>query len=118
MWIYNGVSELEKKYPNDKFSLYTCSTRYNSYYNSSAFSTLLLLEMKNIHDDKGTKIGLKEKCEFPKKTVLDDYPILSSTGLVDFSSASNSAILEAGWKPLTFAKMYNQYARWWFELQP
>ena len=118
MWVYNGVNELEKKYPNDKFSLYICSTKYNSYYNSSAFSTLLLLEMKNKHDDKGTKIGLKEKCQFPKKSALDDYPILSSIGLVDFSSASKSAILEAGWMPITFSTMYDQYARWWFELQP
>jgi len=118
MWVYNGVNELEKNYPNDKFSLYICSTKYNSYYNSSAFSVLLLLEMKNKYDDKGIKIGLREKCQFPKKTALDDYPILSSVGLVDFSSASNSAILGAGWKPITFARIYNQYARWWFELQP
>lgn len=118
MWVYNGVNELEKKYPNDKFSLYICSTKYNSYYNGSAFSILLLLEAKNKHDDQGTKIGLKEKCQFPKKTVLDDYPVLSSIGLVDFSSASKSAILEAGWKRITFSTMYDQYARWWFKEQP
>ena len=118
MWVHNGVSELEKKYPNDKFSLYTCSTKYNSYYNSSAFSVLLLLEMKNKHDDKGKKMGLREHCQLPRKTEKEDYPILSNIGLVDFSSASNSAILEAGWKPLTFARMYDEYARWWFELKP
>jgi hypothetical protein len=118
MLVHNGVNELEKKYPNDKFVLYTCSTKYNSYYNSSAFSTLLLLEMKNKHGDKGIKIGLKEKCQFPRKTDLEDYPILSSIGLVDFSSASDSAILKAGWKPITFSKMYDEYARWWFELKP
>jgi len=118
MLVHNGVNELEKKYPNDKFVLYTCSTKYNSHYNSFAFSTLLLLEMKNKHGDKGIKIGLKEKCQFPRKTDLEDYPILSSIGLVDFSSASDSAILKAGWKPITFSKMYDEYARWWFELKP
>lgn len=119
MWIYGGINELEKKYPNDKFSLYTCSTKYNSYYNSTAFSALLLLEANNKHDDKGIKIGLKGKCQLPKKTnVKEDYPVVSSISLVDFSSASNSAILGAGWKPITFTRMYNQYARWWFELQP
>src|SRR3989344_788967 len=118
MWIYSGVRELEKKYPNNKFSLYTCSTKYNSFYNGSAFSTLLLLEMKNKHDDKGIKIGLKEKCQLPSKTKKEQYPMLSSIGILDFSSASNSAILEAGWKPLTFSRMYNEYARWWFDLQP
>lgn len=118
MFVHNGVSELEKKRPNDKFSLYTCSTKYNSYYNGSAFSTLLLLEMKNKHDDKGIEIGLREHCQLPGKTEKEEYPILSSIGILDFSSASNSAILKAGWKPLTFARMYNEYARWWFELQP
>ena len=119
IWIYNGVNELGKKYPNDKFSLYTCSAKYNSHYNGSAFSILLLLEAKNRHDDKGIKIGLREKCQLPKKNdIKEEYSILSSIGLIDFSNASNSAILKAGWKPLTFARMYDEYARWWFELQP
>ena len=74
--------------------------------------------MKNKHDDKGIKIGLKEKCQLPSKTKKEQYPMLSSIGILDFSSASNSAILEAGWKPLTFSRMYNEYARWWFDLQP
>ncbi len=118
MMIYNGIDELERRYSNDKFALYTCSTEYNPSYNSSAFSVLLLLEMKNKHNDKGIKIGLKEDCQLPRKAEKEQYPTLDSIGIIDFSSASNSAILEAGWKPLTFTRMYNQYARWWFELQP
>ena len=51
----------------------------------------------------------------------EKYPTLINIGsaaIVDFSMASNSAILKAGWKPVTFDSMYKQYARWWFELQP
>jgi len=124
-FIRNGISELEQKYPNSNFTLYTCAKKYSSSYNASAFSMLFLLELKNKHSDKGIKIGFKnvenEDCEYPQKgesTKEGKYRLLSSIGIVDFSSASKSAILEAGWRRITFSTMYDQYARWWFELQP
>lgn len=122
--IKNGISELEQKYPNKDFTLYTCAKRYSSRYNSAAFSTLFFLELKHKSSDKGIEIGLKNvenDCQYPKNNKLagkEGYPLLSSIGIRDFSSASSSAILEAGWKPITFSKMYDQYARWWFELKP
>jgi len=119
--INNGIIQLEQKYPNEKFTLYTCAKKYTGAYNSSAFSTLFLLELKNKISDNGIKIAVENDCEFPKKsgsTDKEEYPLLNSIGIRNFSKASNSAILEAGWKPLTFARMYDQYARWWFELQP
>ena len=119
--ISNGIIELEQKYPNKKFIVYTCTKKYGGPYNASAFSILFFLELKHKFSDNGIKIAVENDCEFPAKNELtgkEEYPLLSSIGIRDFSSASNSAILEAGWKPLTFAGMYNQYARWWFELQP
>ena len=119
--ISNGIITLEQKYPNEKFTLYTCAEKYTGHYNSSIFSILFLLELKNKISDSGIKIAVENDCGFPRKSELtekEEYPLLSGIGVRDFSSASNSAILEAGWKPLTFARMYDQYARWWFELQP
>jgi hypothetical protein len=119
--IRKEVSILEQKYPNKKFTLYTCQKKYGGQYNSSAFSILFLLELNNKIDNNGTKIAVKSDCGFPKtdESLLnqDEYPTIVDS-IKDFSRATNSAILEAGWKPLTFASMYRQYARWWFELQP
>lgn len=119
--IRTGVNQLEQKYSNKKFTLYTCENKYTESYNASAFSVLFLLESKNKISDNGIKIALENDCIFPKKSEFlekEEYPLLNNIGIRDFSSASNSAILEAGWRPLTFARMYTQYARWWFDLQP
>lgn len=128
MWMYEGVNELEQKFPNNKFTLYTCSKRYESYYNSVALSTVFLLELKHKYSNNGFKIGLERDCPFPRPTELAEgtplgianktYPKLSGIGIRDFSSASESAILEAGWKSVSFAGLYERYARWWFELKP
>src|SRR3989344_1557043 len=121
--VRNKVSALEQKYPNKNFTLYTCAKKYISTYNSVAFSIYFFLELNNKASDKGVKIALENDCDYPLNESAEKigYPILDNIRnftLRDFSSASNSAILEAGWKPLTFAGMYKQYARWWFELQP
>ena len=115
------MNQLEQEYPNKKFTLYTCANKYKGSYDSLAFSILFFLELKNKITDNGIRIALENDCAFPKKIGEEkksEYRLLSKIGIRDFSSASNSAILEAGWKPLTFARIYNQYARWWFELQP
>ena len=114
--VRDKVSQLEQKYPNKNFTLLTCSRKYSSTYNSLAFSMLFFLEQKDKSGDREIKIALENDCKYPEKREL--IINIWSIPIMDFSSASNSAILEAGWKPLTFARMYNQYARWWFELQP
>lgn len=114
--IYEGISELDKRHPGKKFALYTCSTKYESSYNSSTFTTLFLLELKNKFSSDGLSIGFARDCKYPKGS--KNYPVVSKVGIIDFSSASKSAILEAGWTPLSFAQMYDSYARWWFRLAP
>lgn len=121
--IRDKVVELEQKYPNKKFTLYTCAKKHTGFYNSSIFSILFFLELENKLSDNGVKVAVKNDCEYPfnELTEREKYPILSRINnieITDFSSASNSAILEAGWKPLTFSRMYDEYARWWFDLQP
>lgn len=112
--IYKRVNNLEQKYPAKKFSLYTCAKQYSATYNASTFSTLFLLELRHKFDEKGLSIGVQEDCELPKGA--DGKNKIAS--LVDFSKASRPAILKAGWEPLSFAQMYNSYARWWFRIQP
>jgi len=117
----NGTNEIEQKYPNAKFTLYTCEKKTSGSYESLAYSILFYLELKNKITNNGIKIAVKNDCEYPKDNKLSEktgYSLLSGIEIMDFSSASNSAILESGWKPLTFSKIYNDHARWWFELQP
>lgn len=114
--IYNGIVELEAKYPNRKFALYTCAKKYESSYNASTFTTLFFLELKNKFSDDGLNIGFMNDCKYPNDS--KNYRVLSEIGIIDLSNASRSAILKAGWEPLSFAQMYNSYARWWFRIQP
>lgn len=114
--MFQGVNELEKKYPDKKFALYTCSREYESSYNASTFSTLFFLELRNKFSSEGLDIGFLRDCKYPKGS--KSYPIISKVGIIDFSSASESAILEAGWTPISFKSIYDSYARWWFKIQP
>ncbi|MBI2613535.1 MAG: glycosyltransferase family 39 protein [Candidatus Levybacteria bacterium] len=113
--IAQGVIDLEKKHPNKKFALYSCSKEYESSYNASTFTTLFFLELKNKFDSKGLSIGVINDCEYPQ--AKKNHPLISEM-LVDFSNTPKSDILKAGWTPISFKSIYTSYARWWFELQP
>lgn len=124
---YQAIDDVQKKYPTQKFQIYTCGKIYRSYYNATSFSTLFLLELKNKVDKNGIKLGLENDCSYPeltsdtdsaKKSQEENYPLLSKTGIVDLSKASESGLNDKGWQPLSFSSMYNSYARWWFKLQP
>lgn len=119
--MYQGIADIEKKYPNEKFVLYNCSKYYKSYYNASVFSILFLLELKHKASDEGVKLGLKSDCDDPQSStsaIKKTYSQISKIGIIDFSTASESALLEAGWSSISFSKMYDSYARWWFKQQP
>lgn len=126
MMTYQAIADVGKKYPNRKFTLYTCGKIYRSYYNATSFSTLFLLELNNKIDNNGIKLGLKNDCSYPElasesdtpKKPGEDYPLLSKTGIVDLSKASVTDLKDKGWTPLTFSSMYESYARWWFKQQP
>lgn len=117
--MYKNVQEVKRKYPSNGFVLYTCSKEYNGSYNASAFSILLLLEKEHKINENGVKIGVEKDCAYPKrKNIEEKYVFLSEMGIVDFSTLSKEELKNAGWKPITFASLYDNYARWWFELQP
>lgn len=129
--MYDQVSSLENKYPNKKFIFYGCSI-YRSGYNPTAFSTVFVLDMKHKLSDSGIKIGLKSNdCPYPKnsgfaigeatpsaKIIEKIYPTINEIGLIDFTNATNTTLLEAGWKQVNFKSIYELNARWWFKEQP
>ncbi|MDP3955420.1 MAG: hypothetical protein Q8Q15_03605 [bacterium] len=43
---------------------------------------------------------------------------IKETEILDFSKATEGAILKAGWKPNSFKSIYELNARWWFREQP
>ena len=111
MSMYKRVDSLENKYPSKNFSIYTCAKEYSATYNASTFSTLFLLELRHKFDENGLPIGIQEDCDLPKGADRENE-------IVNFSNVSKSDILKAGWTTVSFAQMYDSYARWWFKLKP
>lgn len=123
MQMYSVINTLEEKYPNDKFTIFTCMEKYKGSYNSSIYSLMLILESKNKLSEKGRKIGMRSDCQVPEEKkdeqyVFADSEVLQQNAMLNFSSLSEKSLLKFGWKKLTFRRVYDQYARWWFELQP
>ena len=112
--IYEKVDNLEQNYPNKKFALYTCAKEYEPSYNALTFAMLFVLEKRNKFDENGYNLGLVRDCINPKTKDVER----EVSGTIDFSKLSKSAILEAGWQPLSFSQIYDSYARWWFKMQP
>lgn len=113
--MYKGVGDIEKAYPTKKFVLYTCSKTVQAANEQTSYSLLFLLDLEHKLDKNGLKVGLKNDCEFPKGT---KYPLLSSLGVYDFSKASEKELSDAGWNSITFDKIYEAHARWWFKQEP
>lgn len=127
--MYSEVRILEGKY-SENFVLYGCASKYRSSYNSQTFSLAFLLDRDKRLSTKGVKIGLQSiDCKDPiipfneiqvvlQNLSMKTFPLIEKTDLLDFSEASESALLEAGWKPVNFKSIYELNARWWFKEQP
>jgi len=130
--MYEQVALLEEKYPDKNITIYKCYNKYSSTYNSQIYSVLFILDFHKKLGKFGAKIGLKNpNCEYPKhksfdtivsspsaQMVEDLYQTVSGSELIDFSNASVQDLEKAGWKQLTFSKMYDEHMRWWFKEQP
>lgn len=115
--MYQSIFLLEKKYPNDKFSLLGCSNKYRGSYNSQTFSMAFLLDKDKRLSNSGRKIGLiSQECLKPKATALS--PVIEQTNLQDFSLSSDKYLESIGWKRVNFQSIYELNARWWFKEQP
>lgn len=115
--IYTTMSLLEQKYPNKKFTLYSCSPQYLSSYNAYTFSMLFLLEYQRKITQDGIKIGVQSKCDYPQVKDIAK-PLISGTEILDFSYTDKNQLKTYKWTTVSFPKMYNAYARWWFQEQP
>lgn len=130
--VYDNVKILEEKYPNKKFAIYKCFNYFRSSYNSKVYSVLFVLDTAGKLDSSGIKVGLKSQdCEYPNNIVFDTiqgspsgdlvekvYPSVPKTDLVDLSKANDNNLKKSGWGQITFSTIYNEYARWWYVLQP
>lgn len=113
--IYQAVSEVEKKYPNEKFSVYSCSDKYRGSYNALVYAIIFAFDKDNRFDINGHKVGIAGRC--PNKP--GSFNVISEDGIMlDLDSASNSALVKAGWNKVSFATIYESHARWWFKEQP
>lgn len=127
--IYDQVIILEKTYPNKKFSIYNCKDFYE--FRTRAVS--LILDMKREIDiENGVKIGFIDKhCSYPKNNIYFPpnninkvdllprvFPRLLTLDGIDLSVATESAILEANWRPINSKVVSDSTTRWWFREQP
>lgn len=120
--IYQQMDIVEQKIIGNKFAVYGCSKKYRGSYNSITFSAVFVLDTKRRIGPNGAKIGLTSlDCLYPSMSFnakASSYPMLNDLGFVDFTNASDSALLKAGWKPVSFESIYTLNARWWFKEQP
>src|SRR5581483_2909240 len=97
--IKKNLLVLMDKYPGKSFALYTCSPKYSSTYNSSAFTTLFLLESKHLFNaNSPLKLGIKSKCKYPQSNLGN---IQESGDIADLSQFQK-ADLKSNWTSLSF----------------
>lgn len=117
-------------YPNEKLVFYTC----NESYLMRARALSFLLRSRNVLDEKGKSIGYQEgRCKLPKNKLVAYenynvataemflqklYPFDKSSSTLDFTLASEAAILKEGWIEITPKKAYSSTLRWWFDEKP
>lgn len=123
MQMYAVVDALEKKHPKDSFSIYSCMKKYSGSYNSVTYSLMLILESKQKLNSNGRRISIASDCKLPgnkemKKYIYSDPDVLRTNSVLDLTSFSKKSLEQKGWNSVTFRRLYNQYAKWWSELQP
>jgi hypothetical protein len=126
--MYRITNIIENAYPNEKFSLYSCSNNRMPY----EYSIMYILLSRNKLSNSGRKLGFwYNYCDFPrpkeydssKYTISSDmvfkmYPQIKTTGIMDMSSASEAGIFAKKWTHITPQTIYNSNVRWWFLEQP
>lgn len=113
MGIYNATADLERKFPDKNFVLYTCSLTSQTAKEGISYSILFLLELKHKFNENGVKIGLASDCKYPKGVNLENQ--ISPLGLYDFSKASEKELSEKGWRYVSFRQIYDAHTKWWIK---
>lgn len=128
--MYREAGIIKQKFPKEKITLYNCGDSYSDRVQAISF----LLTEGDVISDTGRKIGITNfSCNFPRQISIaeknleanaeaqvlkDFYPRFGNDLVTDFSSASESAMVAAGWKAFTPKYVYANTVRWWFREQP
>lgn len=117
------VQTIEVNYPDKKFKVYGCKGVLSGWYTATTKSLVFLLESKNKFSDSGMKLGVHDSsCKYSSLESLTinegKFPLISNTGIIDFSGATDSWLKETGWIPISFRSISDEITRWWFKEQP
>ena len=117
------VQAIEINYPDKKFKVYGCKGVFSGWHTATTKSLIFLLESKNKFSDSGIKLGVHDaSCKYASLESLKindkKYPLISNTGIIDFSRATDGWLKETGWIPISFRSISDEITRWWFKEQP
>lgn len=117
------VQAIEINYPDKKFKVYGCKGVFSGWHTATTKSLVFLLEGKNKFSDSGMKLGVHDSsCKYSslESLTINDkkYPLISNTGIIDFSRATDGWLKETGWIPISFRSISDEITRWWFKEQP
>ncbi|QQG40354.1 MAG: glycosyltransferase family 39 protein [Candidatus Levyibacteriota bacterium] len=124
--MYDKLSIFERKFPNQKLQIYTCSndTKNN---NTIIHSALFLLDYKHKLSVNGLPIGIMptgNTCGYVLQYKAKDknaYILLKSRlsdNLINLSDTKRDELTNFGWRLVTFNSIYETTVRWWFIERP
>lgn len=117
--MYKQMDIAREKIGYKSYEVYGCSKNWTGSYIAQTYAMVFINELHNKQSSSpSAKLGLTTSlCENP---VMDNKEIeaLNEQGVMDFSTASDSALLEKGWGTISFKAIYNDSARWWLNIQP
>lgn len=116
------VSLLQNRYPNTAVSLYSCTDE------RMAEGIALIMPNQKSSQEKTINVGIfTTKCAYPLTSITATLPTTTSAKLnktifpsiyynvLDFSNASISAIMHAGYKLTSAQSVYQDVSEWWFK---
>lgn len=123
------VDMIKNRYPNQTAAIYLC----NELHYDQAIALGYLLDRQGLHTaHPQVKLAMREgNCPLPRNNQTLGYNEASQEAALqklytiqepfagyNFSTASESAIREAGWKPVLIDEVYEGEARWYFKERP
>lgn len=118
-----SASLLQKEYTGN-IALYKCATDSSEPYVSIVSSTMYVLRMQERDDTPKTKLAfLSKKCQTKNTQVIfqrpnKQYATMLLKDVSDISALSATDIAKAGYSNQSFAKKYNDSAKWWYTEKP
>lgn len=116
--MYKQMNIAREKIGYKSYDVYGCSKNWTGSYIAQTYTMVFINELHNNQSSPSAKLGLATTlCENPTVDDKEATP-LNELGVMDFSKASESELLAKGWGTISFKAIYNDSARWWFNIQP